>query len=245
MLHRHASVDSEDLTGDVSGGRTGEEEDSVGDVIDLTEVSERDFGHDACFEVIGEFVGHVGGDETGGDGITGDLASGQFACDGFGEADEASLGGGVVGLSGISNESDDGADIDDARVSAFHKRTLKGFDEVEGSFEIGVENGVPIFAFHAHEEAVARDAGVVDEDVNATEVFEDLLSCFLNCVVVSDVESVEAGAVGELGIDCLGRRAAAGFVSANDGDFGSFTSEGMGDGFADAATGSSDDNTFS
>ena len=73
MLHRHAAIDREDLAGDVTSGRAGEEEDGVGNVIDLTEIGERDFGHDAGLEVVRELGGHVGSDKSGGDGVAGDF----------------------------------------------------------------------------------------------------------------------------------------------------------------------------
>ena len=52
FLHGHATVDSEDLPGDVAGVWAGEEKGGVGDVFDLPEVCEGDFADDASFEVV-------------------------------------------------------------------------------------------------------------------------------------------------------------------------------------------------
>ena len=133
-------------------------------------------------------------------------------------------------MAGISDEADDGGDVDDARVGAFHERALKGFDEVEGSFKIGVEDGVPVFGLHAHEEAVAGDACVVDEDVDATKVCDDGFTEFLDGVEVGDVNGVESGAVWVFGVDFLRRGSAAGGVTRDDGELCPFGGESFGDG---------------
>ncbi len=41
--------------------------------------------------------------------------------------------------------------------------------EIGGS-EIGLQDGVPVGALHAHDELVAGDAGVVDQDVDFAEL---------------------------------------------------------------------------
>ena len=43
--------------------------------------------------------------------------------------------------------------------------------EVGGS-QIGIEHGVPVGALHAHDQLVAGDAGVVNQDVNLAELRE-------------------------------------------------------------------------
>ena len=54
---------------------------------------------------------------------------------------------------------------DDAAVPALHHALEARAGETEGGGEIDGEHRVPFGVLHAHEQIVARDAGVVDEDV--------------------------------------------------------------------------------
>ena len=244
-LHGHAAIDGEDLTRDIAGIRAGKEKSGIGDVINLAEVGQGNLGDDALLEVIGEFLGHIGGDEAGSDGIASDLTAGELARDGLGQPDEAGLRCRVVGLAGISDEADDRADVDDAWIGAFHERALEGFDEVEGALQVGVENGIPVLGFHAHDEPIPRDASVVHQDIDSAEICHDRFTNFLNRVVVCDIKSVEFRGVRIKGVDLLGGGTAAGGIAGNDGELGTLTREGMSDGETDAATGSGDDDSFS
>ena len=62
-----------------------------------------------------------------------------------------------------------------------------GFGQIEDAFEVGVENIVPIFFAHHREQLVARDAGIVDEDIDAAELFLDLLNKIFRLIEVRDV----------------------------------------------------------
>ena len=62
---------------------------------------------DGGFYVVGEDGGHVRRDEAGGYGVDGDVAAGQLAGEGFGEADEAGFAGGIIGLAGVAGEAGD------------------------------------------------------------------------------------------------------------------------------------------
>ena len=148
-------------------------------------------------------------------------------------------------MSGVSDEPNDGADVDDTGIGAFHERALESFNEVEGSFEIGVENGIPIFGLHAHNKAIAGDSGVVDKNVDSAEVFDDGFANLLNRIIVCDIERIKAGRVGVGGVDFLGGGSTAGGVPRDDGKLGSFAGKGVGNGETNASTGTGDDDTFS
>lgn len=107
---------------------------------------------------------------------------------------------------------------------------MEGLDHVEGSFEIGVEDGVPVFGFHPHDEVIAGDAGVIDEDVDAAEVGDDLFSGFLDGVEVGDIKPVESCGVRVVGVNGFRGGAAAGFVSGDEGELGSLAGEGFSNG---------------
>ena len=60
-------------------------------------------------------------------------------------------------------------------------------DGVERAGEVGVEHGAPVLVGHAHDEAVAGDAGVVHEDLDRPERALDLGERGVDRVGVGDV----------------------------------------------------------
>ena len=86
--HGHAAIDRDDLTGDVACCGAGDEGDGFSDVLGVAKGGEGDFSDDGLLDRLGQFVGHVGGDESRSDRIAGDLAACEFAGDRFGETDE-------------------------------------------------------------------------------------------------------------------------------------------------------------
>ena len=105
---------------------------------------------------------------------------------------------------------------------------------MEAAREIGGDDVVPIRFAHAEQQAVARDAGVVDEDVDHREFLEQFLGGLGDGGTIGDIDREGLGfATG--GDDGRGRGAAGigGFGDADNGD--SVLGEAFGDGFADAA----------
>mgnify|MGYP000903184881 CR=1 FL=1 len=84
----------------------------------------------------------------------------------LGHPDQAGLGGGIIALAGIARRAYDGADRDDSAVAAAHHRLHGGARQAEGRGQVDGEHAVPILVLEAHEQVVARDAGIVDEDVD-------------------------------------------------------------------------------
>ena len=165
-LHRHAAVADEYLPGDVASLIRGEEEGAVSDIFRLTEVTQGDAGEHGFLRLFGDGISHVSGDEAGGDGVDGHLAAGDFLSHGFSEADDACLGGGVVGLAEVAGHADDGAQVDDAAGGALHQCALQGFDKEEYALEVGGDDSIPIALFHAHQQTILGDTGVVDQDID-------------------------------------------------------------------------------
>ena len=95
---------------------------------------------------------------------------------GLGKADEARLARGVIRLAGIASEAGDGGDIDDAAGALLEHGAHHALDEVERALEIRIEHEIPILLAHAHGEAVARQAGVVHENIHPPEIGEDALA---------------------------------------------------------------------
>ena len=62
--------------------------------------------------------------------------------------------------------------------------------EVESRFEVDVNHGIPLGFRHTEHESVFRDAGVVDQNIDLTEIFVHLLHDFCGFFEVSCVRSV-------------------------------------------------------
>lgn len=62
----------------------------------------------------------------------------------FGEADDACLRSGIIGLSGIAVQSDDGGEVDDGTATGADQGGEEGGGDVEDALEIGVEDDVPL-----------------------------------------------------------------------------------------------------
>ena len=129
-----------------------------------------------------ELVGHVRLDESRADGVDDDAAGSELLGVRHGHGDDTSLGGGVVGLAGVSDLSDDRRDVDDAAGALLGGELEEGLGAVEDTAEVGVDDGLPRLGLHAHDETVAGDPGVVDEDVNGSESLDGFREEFLDGV---------------------------------------------------------------
>ena len=98
--------------------------------------------------------------------VDGDVARGDFGGERLGHADEARLGGGVIALPRIAGRADHRGDRDDAAPALLHHAAQHGARQAEGGGEIDRDDLIPLVVLHAHEEIVARDAGIVDENVD-------------------------------------------------------------------------------
>ena len=86
--------------GDVSCSRACQKSHGSGDVSRLAESFQRHVFNQFGALFFAQGVGHVGVNETGSDAVHGDIAAADFLRERLGETDHASLGGGVIGLSG-------------------------------------------------------------------------------------------------------------------------------------------------
>ena len=236
LAHVHAAIDVQGMAGDVAGFFGGEEGYGVGNVAVGSGAAEGHLGGHGGFLVGSEDGGHRGLNVARGDGVDGDVAAGEFAGEGLGEADEAGFGGGVVGLAGLASFADDGRDVDDAAPAGFEHGLHAGLGYEEGAGEVGGEDVVPVFALHAEGKGVAGDAGVVDEDIDAAEVGDDGAGAVLDGVFAGDIERVGAGASAgaAVGIGCAGEG-----VDFAD-DLGELVGAAGGEGDGDAELGETD-----
>ncbi len=94
---------------------------------------------------------------------------------------------------------------------------------------------------HPHAEAVARDACVVDENVDARKVGVDFLNEFRDGFVVGDIDGIRFGRSRMGCVDFVGGLCGVGFGAADDGDFRALTRKAKGDGVADSPARAGDD----
>ena len=105
---------------------------------------------------------------------------------------------------------------------------------VEAALQVDVEDAVPIRLFHAQDEFIRRDARVVDEDVDLSEIFDDLIDDRFGRRKIGNVAGIIAG-----GDACRrqgGKGLRGGFRRGvvHDGDIRVFFGEGERDLRADA-----------
>src|SRR3546814_1090011 len=91
------------------------------------------------------------------------------------------------------------ADIDDAAEFALAHPLEDGLCHVEAAAEVHVDDFVPHLARHSLHRAVARDAGVVDQHVDRSQLAFHLLCAGEAGVEIGDIPLVglDAGAVGK------------------------------------------------
>src|SRR6185503_15620512 len=112
---------------------------------------------------------------------------------------DARLGGGIVHLAVLAGLTVDRTDVDDTAIFARAHPFPHRLGHVEAAAEIDVDHLVPRLAAHPLHRAVARDAGIVDQNVDRSEVALYLLDTSHAGVEVGHVPFVglDAGALAE------------------------------------------------
>src|SRR5690348_14462491 len=97
-LHVLAAVDGVDLAGDEPGVGVGEELDDPGDLVGFTEAPGGNLGDDLLKSRLGYGGDHLRGDVARRNGVDGDALACGLLGEAHGQAEQACLGRGVVGL---------------------------------------------------------------------------------------------------------------------------------------------------
>ena len=220
------------------------EGDRVGDVLDRAQALDRLARQrvGAQHVVGGQAANQRRFDQARGDGVGGDVELALFQRQRAGEADQAGLGGRVVGLAGVAPVRARG-DVDHAAPLSFHHGGQGRPGAVVGAFQDGVDHGVPVRFRHLEQVLVAGEAGVVDQDVDAAVGARCLVGHGPHLAVVADVQHGADGL--EAGFLQAGDSLAHGVgVDVGDHDARAFARQRQGRGVADAAAGSGDDGDF-
>ena len=89
------------------------------------------------------------------------------------EANQSGLRRSIVRLSGLAHLPEDRSDVDDPSPALF-KHGADGMLRTHvGGCQVGIEHRVPVAALHSHDELVAGDARVVDENVDFAKLGND------------------------------------------------------------------------
>ena len=68
-----------------------------------------------------------------------------------------------------------------------------GAADIEAALEVDIDDAVPVLLGHAVEDAVAQDAGIVDDDVDPAELIDRLLDDPVGAVPFGDAVAVHHG----------------------------------------------------
>jgi hypothetical protein len=126
---------------------------------------------------------------------------------------DAGLGGGVVGLTGVAEQSRLARRVDDPPVDLL--AGLAALAPIDGgeagrrevTLEVHADDGVPVFLAHVEAHPVAQDARVVDQDVEVAPGLDRLVDEALRALPVGDVVVIGDGlaaGLGDLVDDLLG-----------------------------------------
>ena len=167
------------VAGEIGNGGT--------DLVALAHARHRDAAVDRRLLIVGKGIGHRRTNEAGGDTVHGDVPARQFLREALAHTRQTGFCGDVVHLPRIAGVAHDAGDGDDSPALRLHHRTGAGAHQAETGFEIDADYLVPFLVLHAHRKVIARDPGVVDEDVHAAERIERGGNQFLDLLRIGQV----------------------------------------------------------
>ena len=63
-------------------------------------------------------------------------------------------------------------------------------DEVESRFQVHIQDSIPLAFAHTHHQAVFRDTGIVNQNIDTTEVFHDFRHYIMSLFKVGCIRSI-------------------------------------------------------
>ena len=163
--HRHAAVDVDRLAGDVAGFLRREIDAGRADIVAAAHRPHRNARQDGLALLVIERIGHRRGHESGGNRVDGNVAARKLLRDRFGHADQPGLRRDIIRLSRIAGHPDHRGDRDDPPEARLHHRPGRGAHQPERGLEVDPDDLLELLVLHPHQQIVASDAGIVDEDV--------------------------------------------------------------------------------
>ena len=181
------AVDAHGGAGHEAAVLAGEEGHPAGDFLGHAEPADRDLGDDLLQHRCGHGGDHVGVDIARRDRVDCHPELRAFLRQRLGEAVDAGLGGGIVDLAVLPRLPVDRADVDDPAPAALAHAGEGRLGHVEAPAEVDAHDIVPVLEAHLVERAVAGDPGVVDDDVDGTELRLDRSAAGLRRLVIAHV----------------------------------------------------------
>lgn len=196
MVHP-AAVHEEFLSGHGLGGVAGEEEHDAGDLIGLDEVRDALGLADHAFhggrdELLQLTVGH---DPSRGHGVDADALGAEFAGEGAGESDDASLGGHVGAHGRGPGMEGDGGEVNDGTALGHVSLGPLGGEKVGA--EIAGEKVIPLRRRHGGERDPGIPGGIVDEDMDLAVALLDGIDPAMDLGFLEKIDAGEADGFSE------------------------------------------------
>src|SRR5437773_4009478 len=166
LHHVHSAIDADVGAGDVTGLVRCEEGHYRGDFLRPGEAPHRNRGDDLLADLGADRLHHVGLDIAGRHRVHRHAFAHHFLRERLGETGHAGLGRRIVGLAELALDRVHRRDVDDAAPAALDHAVDHLARDIEDAVEVGVDHLHPVLLGHALEHRVARDAGVVHQDVD-------------------------------------------------------------------------------
>mmetsp|Transcript_17663 Transcript_17663/g.38278 ORF Transcript_17663/g.38278 Transcript_17663/m.38278 type:complete len:301 (-) Transcript_17663:64-966(-) len=161
------------------------------DLLRLSHAPQRNLLYHRVLHGVRQGVRHVRLNVPRTDAVHRDPPAGELPRVRHRQADHPPLRRRVVRLSLVPHLSDHRRDVDDPSGALLHLLLGSELEEllgrVEYSREVDVDDVLPLFGLHPHEESVRRDARVVDQDVAGAVLVDDRLEHFLYAGLVGAV----------------------------------------------------------
>src|SRR5689334_13233276 len=109
------------------------------------------------------------------DGVDLDVVGRPGAGAGARELHDAALAGGIGRRVAARKDRHHRADVDDLAVAGSFQRGIGGLRAQEGAGQVSIHDGLPLVQLEQMGRLADAGAGIVDEDVDAAEVFADPL----------------------------------------------------------------------
>mmetsp|Transcript_22705 Transcript_22705/g.43125 ORF Transcript_22705/g.43125 Transcript_22705/m.43125 type:complete len:289 (+) Transcript_22705:83-949(+) len=163
----NSTVDIKGVTSDVGSRRVEcQESCHTGNFLGLTKALQRDeFGNLGKVTFVEHFC-HVGFNVPRAHGVDSDSTTCKLLCIRVRHTNYTTLGGCVVGLSRVTNLTNDTRNVHNTTSSLLGGNLEESLSAVKDTTQVDVNHRLPHFRFHAHDECIASDTSVVDQDVD-------------------------------------------------------------------------------
>ncbi len=232
-MDQHSAIHVDGGTGDVGGKIGGEKQEGSGDVVGHAKAVERHAPRDFLLHLRGQLAARdVGLDQAGGHAIRPDSINAEFPCHILGKTKHPGLGSRIVRATkdAAAPLRRDGRREHDRALLAFPHMGNEGLAEIENATQIHIQNRVVIGGFDFEEFQRLADAGVVDKNIDLSEVGDDLCGHLVALVEIDDIADIAA----MLRADAVRHFARLGAFEIEDDNAGTVLREELGSGEADA-----------